>query len=227
MPQNEKERLDDIVRVLEFAHIVDELKCRLRAGWENWSVQADRLESVAEHCFSALILAICLHPLHPDSGRIDINKVLKMLILHEIGETIIGDMTPLDAGYEDKAGIEHQAWRKLLSGMPLENEWYDLLIEFDAHETPESRFAYHIDKLDAEKTLKWYYDSGEMPSLSQCMARNSKIGNNPQVRELVEKGAKTPLDIWYADEYVELRDDPFFMQVLSVIREKDMGKLPL
>ena len=66
---------------------------KIRSGWdkEHWNIKSERIESIAEHVYGTLILAISL-----DSEfefNLDLDKVLKMLILHEIGEVIIGDIT--------------------------------------------------------------------------------------------------------------------------------------
>ena len=134
---------DKIKKLMKFYLLATKLKYKIRAGWDKdgWNIKSDRIESVAEHVYGACILAISI-----DSEfdmNIDIERVIKMLVLHEIGETIIGDITPFDGiSIEEKNRIEHAAWKVLLDGLVKENEIYDLLIEFDKRESNESIFAY-------------------------------------------------------------------------------------
>jgi putative hydrolase of HD superfamily len=216
-----------LLEVLQFTCIIDDLKTRIRAGWLGWSVSAERLESVAEHCFSALILANSFYPLHPYSYKLNIAKVNMMLIFHEIGESIIGDVPVISKDHENKAELEHEAWRLLLRGLPYEDYVFDFLMEFDERETLEAKYAYHIDKIDAKKTMKRYWDQGDFPSLDECIKRGEMVRENPTIQELIAtKGAKTALDIWFADEYAEYKDDPFFMEVHNLLRSMDTNIKP-
>lgn len=179
----EKDYNDETLRsVLELACILDDLKTRVRSGWKLWHVRARRLESVSEHCHSCLILANLLHPIYPDRDKVDLAKVNRMLIFHEIGETVIGDVPMIDKlRHANKAEAEHEAWRKLLKGLPYEREVYDLLMEFDEAKTPEAKFAFYIDKFDATKTMKCYQDAGKFHKLEWCLKNNEIIRNNEDI----------------------------------------------
>ena len=72
----------------------------LRTGWLKWHISKERSDSIAEHVYGTSILAIAL-----DSELdidIDINKVLRMIVLHELEEIIIGDITPYDDVTEEE-----------------------------------------------------------------------------------------------------------------------------
>ncbi len=202
------------------ACILDDLKKRIRTGWLVWRVRGKRLESVSEHCHSCLILANLLYPIYPEREQIDLAKVNSMLIFHEIGETVIGDVPVVDKKrHASKATDEHEAWRKLLKGLPYEQEVYDLLMEFDEHKTPEARFAYFIDKFDAIKTMKHYYDAKKFHKLAWCLKNNDMIRNNDDIQKLVKEGAKNALDIWLAEDYQAYRNDEFFLEAHRILHE--------
>lgn len=83
-----------ITNSLKFYLLATELKDKVRSGWKIWHVNKERLESVAEHIYGTCILAIAL-----DSEfelGLDLSKVIFMLVLHELEEVIIGDLTPFD-----------------------------------------------------------------------------------------------------------------------------------
>ena len=48
---------------------------------------------------------------------IDIQKVIFMLAIHELGETVIGDLTQFQISREEKEKTEHEAVHKILSGL--------------------------------------------------------------------------------------------------------------
>jgi putative hydrolase of HD superfamily len=212
--------------VLEFMCIIDDLKTRIRTGWLNWRVDEERLESVAEHTFSALVAANCLYPLHPNRDEIRIDRVNKMLIFHEIGETVIGDVPVISSKHANKAEAEHEAWKMLLKGLPYEDEVFGLLMEFDECQTPDAKYAYHIDKIDAKKTAKRYNDRGSFHSLQQCYDDSATIRQNPVINDLMKRGVDTPIDIWFSPEFVEYGDDPFFMEVHNLLYEMNTNIKP-
>ena len=65
---------------------------------------------------------------------VDIMKVIFMLAVHELGETVIGDLTQFQISKEDKEKLEHEAVNRILGGSQIEQ----LFLEFDAHNTKES-----------------------------------------------------------------------------------------
>lgn len=95
---------------MRFYLLATQLKYKIRSGWDgkHWNVSKERVESIAEHVYGTCILAISL-----DSEfecHIDLNKVIKMLVIHELGEVVIGDITPFDnVSKEEKLRIEHEA----------------------------------------------------------------------------------------------------------------------
>ena len=83
-----------IRNLLQFYLLATELKNKIRSGWKVWNIERERIESVAEHIYGVCILAISI-----DSQfelGIDLYKVVMMLVLHEIEEIKIGDLTPFD-----------------------------------------------------------------------------------------------------------------------------------
>ena len=86
--------------VLEFYILCNKLKHLIRSGWKQWSVQGERLESVAEHVYSAQMLAIAM--ISEYDYDIDMLKVIIMLAVHELEETIIGDLVFYEITPEEK-----------------------------------------------------------------------------------------------------------------------------
>ena len=92
--------------------------------------------------------------------NIDIDKVILMLAVHEIGETIIGDLTPEDMPSKEKAQIEREAVLRLCELIPNGSLIRDLFIEFEDKKTKEAQFAYQIDKAECDLQAKLYIQEG-------------------------------------------------------------------
>ena len=121
-----------------------------------------------------------------NSYDIDIMKVILMLAVHELGETVIGDLTQFDISKEEKEIIEHEAVSKILSAILDGKEIENLFLEFDSHSTKEAMFAYMCDKLECDLQCKLYDEEG-------CVDLNKQDGNNTLnnkiVHELLASGA--------------------------------------
>lgn len=108
----------------------------------------DRPENDAEHSFHLAIMAALLaeHANEP----VDVLHVMKMVLVHDVVEIDAGDTYCYDLkGYEDKAERELKAADRLFALLPEEQaaEYRSLWDEFEARETPESKFANALDRM--------------------------------------------------------------------------------
>ena len=210
-----KERIE---KVAKFYLLATTLKYKIRSGWNetHWNISNARIESIAEHIYGTCILAIGF-----DSEfnlELDINKVIKMLVLHELEEILIGDITPFDnipPKIKERMGCE--AVKRVLKGLIKEEEYCLLLQEFDKKETKEAIFAFHCDKLDADTWSKVYQDKGAHHSLDD--QENNVVFKSKKVQQMVADGAKTPFDIWYEYDKNLYADDERFMAFLDYLKE--------
>ncbi len=196
--------------VLEFYYLACQLKELVRSGWNQWNVPVERRESVAEHIFGTCILAIAVNSEY--ECDIDINKVLTMLVLHELEEIVISDITPFDGiSQEEKARMGHEGIKKVLSTLENGYEYEALILEFDAHMTKESQFAYMCDKLEAN-LMSFYYDRDKNCTLENASER---FKANKEILELSENGKKTMGECFYLYEKILDRLDDKFLEVLE------------
>ena len=144
--------------VINFYVLCNKLKNVLRTGWKDWHVSSDRIESVAEHIYGVQMLAIAIK--YEYNYDIDLNKVLCMLAVHEIGETSIGDLTIFDISREEKKKIESEAVNKILSKFASKEYIESLFLEFEERKTKEALFAHFCDKLECAIQCKLYDEKG-------------------------------------------------------------------
>ena len=169
--------------VINYYVICNRLKNVIRTGWKSWNVKRERIESVAEHIYGVQMLAIAMKSEY--QYDVDIMKVIFMLAIHELGETIIGDLTQFQNSNNEKVNIEHEAVHKILDGLVDGNQIEELFLEFDSHNTKEAIFAYQCDKLECDLQCKLYDEEG-------CVDLNKQEGNdimnNSIVHELLNNG---------------------------------------
>ncbi len=212
-----------LYNTLRFYLLATKLKYKIRSGWDknHWNVNKERIESVADHIYGTCILAISIDS-EFETG-IDLSKVIKMLVLHEIGEVMIGDITPFDhISPEEKSRREHEAIQEVLGDLIKKEEYYALLLEFDEHQTKESIFAYHCDKLDADLQAKVYEDMGCQRPLDE--QENNIVFQSSRVQKMVQDGAKTAFDIWYEWDKTLYADDEPFSKLLDYLKTVNTQK---
>ena len=142
---------------------IAKLKELERKGWVQREVSSklggSRIESVAEHVFSTGLFA--LYVIKQEKLKLDEDKVLKMILFHDIGEAYIGDIAPADKiSKEKKYMLEKTAVKKFANLF----EWggvFELWQEFETAITPEAKFVKKLDKLDAVMQAKIYSEKLE------------------------------------------------------------------
>ncbi|MDX2184001.1 MAG: HD domain-containing protein [Gemmatimonadaceae bacterium] len=131
--------------LLAFLTECERLKTALRSGWTS----AGRRESVAEHTWRLMMLALVIHPSVPEA---DLFRVLKICLVHDLGEAIGGDVpAPEQAARGGVKGTdERRDLQTLIAPLPaaLATEILALWDEYEAASTAEARLAKALDKLE-------------------------------------------------------------------------------
>lgn len=184
--------MENTENAIEMYYMITSLKDMIRQGAVQWNVQRPRLESVAEHIFSAQVLAISLYT--QNKVKVDLPKVLFMLAVHELEEIEIGDKTVFDnVCKDDKLAMGRAAVTKLLSNFNNTKCIEDIINEYNEGKTLEARFSKACDKLDNVLEFKKYVDNGQV-SLNNATAEMLK---HPKLQELLKQGRTSLEDIWF------------------------------
>lgn len=172
--------MKDPAGLANLLHTIQELKRIKRTGWVDRGVPAGEIESVADHSYlTALIAWIAAI----DDPTVDPDRVLKLAIIHDLAESIVGDAPPYEAGdvpdHSDAAAhraffsvrhvrsaenkrakqvAEGQAFARLSGQMApaTRAELTALWEEYEAQATPESRFVKQVDTLEAYLQSRHY-----------------------------------------------------------------------
>ncbi len=130
---------------IKFLLVIDEMKNVLR---RNLVVDGSRRENDAEHSWHLAMLAMILEEYSAE--KVDIERVLKITLVHDLVEVYAGDTFAYDAkGNEDKLDRETEAANRLFGMLdPVQGaEIRALWDEFEEKETAESRYANAVDRL--------------------------------------------------------------------------------
>ena len=106
-----------------------------------------RRESVAEHCWRAALMAFLLEEEFPEA---DMGRVIKMCLIHDLGEAFTGDIPAFDKTAADEEK-EEQLLKEWIASLPehFSNEMQNLYREMEERKTLEARIYKVIDGLEA------------------------------------------------------------------------------
>lgn len=129
--------------LIDILAVAEKLKCNTRHCYTS----TGRHESVAEHSWRIALMAMLLTPEFPEA---DMNKVIRMCLIHDLGEAFTGDIPTFDktAADTEKEDALFDSWVKTL---PAETraEFSALLAEMNALETQEAKIYKALDKMEA------------------------------------------------------------------------------
>ncbi len=120
---------------------------RLKDATRHCYTKNGRHESVAEHSWMMTLMAFLIKDEFPDA---DMDKVIKMCIIHDLGEAFTGDIPTFDKTKENKV-TEKTLLIQWLNSLPdtQQNEMTDLFDEMEKRETTEAKIFKAIDSLEA------------------------------------------------------------------------------
>lgn len=137
---------DNLQKILSFIVEVDKIKNIMR---RTLLIDGSRQENDAEHSWHLAIMAMLLTE-YADDKNFTLDKVLKMVIVHDLVEIYAGDTFAFDVkGNLEKEEKEKQAADKLFGQLPFNQgkQLRKLWEEFDEAKTPEARYAAALDRL--------------------------------------------------------------------------------
>lgn len=131
--------------LLEILHRANMLKINTR---HNWTI-GERKESVADHSWRIALMAMLISK-EDEFKNVDMNKVIRMCLIHDLGEAFTGDIPVFDKNKEDE-NKEDEIFFSWVNSFPAaqKEEWNALLKEMNALETVEAKTYKALDKLEA------------------------------------------------------------------------------
>lgn len=130
-------------KLLEILEVAEHLKDATRHCYTS----KGRHESVAEHCWMMTLMAFFMKDEFPD---VDMNKVMEMCIIHDLGEAFTGDIPSFNKTAADEKR-EEEVLAQWVSSLPepYAKKMKELYAEMDARETKEAKVYKAIDGMEA------------------------------------------------------------------------------
>ena len=161
------------------------LKRLYRQGWLKRGLPAELCESVAEHSFGTALLALLVLG-KGGPGGIDGPRAALLALVHEMGESYAGDITPVDGvSKEDKRELERRAIERALAGHPDADWLLGLWEEFEDGSSPEARFVRELDRLEMGLQAA-LHDAEGQPGMPEFFDSARRAVREPRLRALLE-----------------------------------------
>ena len=135
-------------RILQFWELAFRLKREPRQGWSH-AAGIQRVESVADHSFALALLAL----FEGERRGLDVGRLLKLALIHDLEEAITGDLTPRSKNRLGAERVDRARWRarnKILSQFPARSRasYRRLWMDLNEGHTREARLVHELDKVE-------------------------------------------------------------------------------
>jgi putative hydrolase of HD superfamily len=158
-------------------------------------------QSVAEHINRTAFIGYTLAMM---DGTVDIAKVLKMCLFHDISETRISDLNHIHQKYVERK--EHSAVKDITDSVPFGKDMFDTLEEYEKRASKEAMMVKDSDTLEWILALKEQYDTGNTRALEWIHVGIDRL--------------KTPNGKLLADAIMDTNSNDWWFPENSVIRQK-------
>ncbi len=148
----------------DFFEDIDKLKHTERQGWKDREIERPR-DTIASHSFGAALMGWKLS----EEEDLDTDRVIRMLLMHDLIMAYIEDVTPKDEEFDSKKDREDEMFEELLEDVPenMREEFKQLFQEFRENSTPEAKVAHEADKIDTLMQARKYSEEDEQGYLKE------------------------------------------------------------
>ena len=144
-------------QLFSFIESVLRLKSVKRSGWVSKALIPSP-ESVSDHTYAMCAIGMILS----DMLGLDTERVTKMIIIHDLSESIIGDYMPGEIARKRKRIEERNAMTSILNQMPvaIRSNYRRIWEEYQANKTQVAKFVHKLDKLEMAMQAIQYINEG-------------------------------------------------------------------
>jgi 5'-deoxynucleotidase len=165
-----------LTKLLYFFNFVICLKKVRRSGWM-FKAGISSAESVADHSFSLSVMAMVFS----DLKGLNTERAVKMAIIHDLAESITGDIMPDKISHSAKKILENKAMVSILKELPksLRIEYSQIWNEYVTGRSDLSKLVHRLDKLEMILQAREYMSSGySTGKLVEFTRSEDRIVNN-------------------------------------------------
>ena len=171
--------------LLDFFKNTSNLKNISRQGWRD-KLSIEHPVSVADHSYSMAIMAMIISDLENYNSE----KILKMILLHDLAESKIGDYTPNQISKENKIKIENKAYDEIINALPdvIKLQYAQIWEEYQKQESPESKIVHQIDKLEMALQAKMYQKEGSSKEAIESFFKSAENEiTHPKLKDILNQ----------------------------------------
>ncbi len=168
--------------ILDFFKTAANLKKISRQGWID-KLSLDNPESVADHSYLMAVIGMVIS----DLQKYNSEKILNMILLHDLAESKIGDYTPDQLSNEKKSKLENNAFHEIIKNLPdsIKSQYLQIWNEYQENNSLESKFVHQIDRLEMALQAKIYEKEGHSQEKLESFFESAKTGiTDPKLKEL-------------------------------------------
>jgi len=201
--------------LLNFFTEIGKLKRMPRRGWVIRNVKNP--ESIAEHTFRVAIMAWFLG--EEKNSNFNIEKVIKMALIHDLCEVYAGDITP----YDSILTKDNKKLQQLVKTWPRFSEKKKKKLVGQKYKKEKDGLEKLIKSISPKlknevKNLWMDYENGSSKE-GRFFKQTDRIESFLQAMEYWEKDKKVPQKPWW-DQARELFDDPILLNFIEKMSEK-------
>lgn len=176
-----------LTKLLYFFNFVICLKKVRRSGWM-FKAGISSAESVADHSFSLSVMAMVFS----DLKGLNTERAVKMAIIHDLAESITGDIMPDKISHSAKKILENKAMVSILKELPksLRIEYSQIWNEYVTERSALSKLVHRLDKLEmilqAREYMSSGYSTGKLVEFTRSEDRIVNNDRNDIISELLQ-----------------------------------------
>ncbi|WEW59604.1 hypothetical protein PRK78_005078 [Emydomyces testavorans] len=186
---------------IPFFHLLERLKTTKREGWRRFGIKDG--ESISDHMYRMAVMTMLAPP--SLAQKLNIPHCTKMALVHDMAESVVGDITPVDINITkaEKARREAEVMeyiaKTLLGGVyggSAGESLRTVFQEYEDNETLEAKFVHDIDKMELIlQTIEYERTHGGQVQLTEFYGVMKRI-QLPEVKEWAEAVMKEREMFW-------------------------------
>ncbi|KAJ2896031.1 hypothetical protein MKZ38_005916 [Zalerion maritima] len=190
---------------IPFFHMLEKLKTTKREGWRRFDI--NRGESISDHMYRMSLISMLAPP--SLSSKLDIARCMKMSLIHDMAESLVGDITPVDdvskpeKNRRESETIEYISKRLLGSvygGVPGE-QIQAIWQEYEDSKTDEAIFVHDVDKIELLLQMVEYEKRGGGLDLGEFAYVATKVVL-PECKDWARQILKEREELWGEKEHI-------------------------
>lgn len=170
--------------LLRFFRNAGRLKSEPRRGWM-MKLELPDPESVADHSYRVALMAM----VYSDERGLDTGKAMRMALLHDVPEAIVGDSMPGERTPSGKRRLESRAMRTIVRDVPppLAELYLKAWDEYERGTSPEAKLVKQLDKVEMAMQAMEYRERYPRKDVKEFMSTARRTVRDPELLRAIDE----------------------------------------